>query len=80
MRLYQSATCQYSFYVRSEFQNMGLVIGQDYELVDASRGTPGRDEVVRLGGQNQIPFLVDGEVRIYESGEIVEYAKRRKFS
>ncbi len=78
MKLYQFQSCPYCSYVRDEFQNMGLVAGKDYELVEASRGTLGRKEVVELGGQNQVPFLVDGDIKMYESREIVKYAKLKK--
>ncbi|EMJ64723.1 MULTISPECIES: glutathione S-transferase N-terminal domain-containing protein [Leptospira] len=78
MKLYQFQSCPYCAYVRDEFQNMELVVGKDYELVEAGRGTPGREEVVKLGGQNQVPFLVDDDIRMYESREIVKYVKLKK--
>lgn len=78
MKLYQFRTCPYCAYVLEEFSRLGLVIGKDFELVEASRGTPGRQEVVRLGGINQVPFLVDDEVKMYESRDIVEYVRKKK--
>ncbi|EKS10446.1 glutaredoxin [Leptospira santarosai str. HAI134] len=78
MKLYQFQSCPYCAYVRNEFRNMGLVIGKDYELVEAGRGTPGREEVVKLGGRSQVPFLVDGDIRMYESKEIVAYTKLKR--
>lgn len=80
MKLYHFQSCPYCAYVRDEFQKMGLVAGKDYELVEASRGTPGRDEVVRLGGLSQVPFLVDGDHRMYESRDIVKYVQLKKAS
>ncbi|ABJ76421.1 glutathione S-transferase N-terminal domain-containing protein [Leptospira borgpetersenii] len=78
MKLYQFQSCPYCSYVRDEFQNMGLVPGKDYELVEASRGTPGREEVVKLGGRSQVPFLVDDDIKMYELREIVNYTKLKK--
>ncbi|TGK35143.1 glutaredoxin [Leptospira gomenensis] len=78
MKLYQYRTCPYSSYVREEFEKMGLVPGKDYELVEASRGTPGREEVIRLGGLSQVPFLVDGDTKLYESRDIVAYVRRKR--
>ncbi|TGL59605.1 glutathione S-transferase N-terminal domain-containing protein [Leptospira sarikeiensis] len=75
MKLYQFLTCPYCAYVRDHFSRLGLKEGKDYELVEASRGTPGREEVIRLGGISQVPFLVDGEILMYESRDIVEYIK-----
>ncbi|MDV6234987.1 glutathione S-transferase N-terminal domain-containing protein [Leptospira ellisii] len=80
MKLYQYRTCPYSSYVRDAFDEMGMVPGKDYELVEASRGTPGREEVVRLGGLSQVPFLVDGETRMYESRDIVSYVRNKQTS
>ncbi|MBM9501815.1 glutathione S-transferase N-terminal domain-containing protein [Leptospira sp. 201903071] len=81
MKLYHFFGCPYCAYVRDEFSKMGLVPGKDYELVEASRGTPGRDEVVRLGGKSQVPFLVDdGATQMYESRDIVAYVKQKKVS
>lgn len=77
IKLYHFLTCPYCAYVREEFSKMGLVPGKDYELVEASRGTPGRDEVVRLGGKSQVPFLVDGNTQMYESRDIVTYVKKK---
>jgi glutathione S-transferase len=56
---------------------MNLVQGKDYQLVDASRGTPGRDELLRIGGRNQVPFLVDGDVKMYESMDIIHYILKK---
>ncbi|TGJ99745.1 glutaredoxin [Leptospira semungkisensis] len=78
MKLYQFSSCPYCAYVKDEFSRMGLVEGKDYELVEASRGTPGREEVVRLGGLSQVPFLVDGNILMYESRDIVDYVRSRK--
>ncbi|MBM9578717.1 glutathione S-transferase N-terminal domain-containing protein [Leptospira sp. 201903070] len=77
MKLYQYLGCPYSAYVREEFSKMGLIAGKDFELVEARRGTPGREEVVRLGGKNQVPFLVDGDTQMYESRDIVTYVRQK---
>lgn len=77
MKLFQYDTCPYCAYVIGHFSEMGLKAGKDYELVEASRGTPGREEVLRLGGLSQVPFLVDGDIRMYESRDIVDYVKSK---
>ncbi|EKR72896.1 glutathione S-transferase N-terminal domain-containing protein [Leptospira noguchii] len=78
MKLYHFQSCPYCSYVRDEFQKMGLVPEKDYELIEASRGTPGREKVIQLGGKSQVPFLVDGDIRMYESRDIVKYVKLKK--
>lgn len=80
MKLYHFQSCPYCAYVRDEFHKMGLVEGKDYELVESSRGTAGREEVIQLGGISQVPFLVDGETRMYESRDIVRYVQLKKAS
>ena len=54
-------------------------MGQDYELVDAMRNTPGRLELLSLGGKNQVPFLVDEDegVKMYESKGIIAYLRNK---
>ncbi|TGN18399.1 glutathione S-transferase N-terminal domain-containing protein [Leptospira idonii] len=76
-QLYQYASCPYCQRVISYLSRTSLVPGKDYELVEASHGTPGREEVVRLGGISQVPFLVDKETKLYESMDIIEYLKRK---
>ncbi len=70
-KLYTYAACPYCEKVRSAFAEMDVV----YEEVDAERGTPGSAELVKLGGKQQVPFLVDGETHMYESADIIAYAR-----
>ena len=34
-------------------------------------------ELIRLGGKEQVPFLSDGSITMYESDDIIEYLKKR---
>lgn len=79
IRIYQFPACPYCARVLAVLDELGLQVGKDYILIEASRGTPGREEVIALGGLNQVPFLVDGDVKMYESEEIVQYL-RKKYS
>ena len=72
-KLYTYATCPYCEKVRMAFEDMKV----PYEEVAAERGTAGSEELVNLGGKQQVPFLVDGEVRMYESDDIIAYARER---
>lgn len=65
--------------VVQEARGMGLSEGRDYELINATRGTPGREELLQLGGRNQVPFLTDGDTSMYESRDIISYL-RNKFA
>lgn len=76
-KLYQYDSCPYCYRVRQTIEKLGLTEGKDYILVEARNGTPGRDEVIRLGGISQVPFLVDGEMRMYESLDIISYLQNK---
>ena len=75
LKLYTYSYCPYCEKVRRAFEEMKV----DYEEVDAERGTPGSEELLKLGGKQQVPFLVDEEagVSMYESDDIIEYARTR---
>ena len=60
-------------------KELDLEKGKDFELIEAGEGTPGREVVLKEGGLPQVPFMIDGETKMYESGDIVEYLKK-KFS
>lgn len=77
IKLYQFSTCPFCRKVIDAATEMKLKPGEDYILIEASRGTPGREEVVRLGGKGQVPFMVDGDVKMYESDDIIDYLKNK---
>lgn len=79
IQLFQYDSCPYCAKVISTLQSLQLKENKDYKLVEASRGTSGREEVLRLGGKNQVPFLVDDSISMYESDDIIKYL-RNKFS
>lgn len=74
-KLYTYSTCGYCERVRKAFKEMGV----KYQEIDADYGTAGSEELVRLGGKQQVPFLVDEDagVSLYESNQIIEYARKR---
>ena len=71
VQLYTYAECPYCHKVRMAFEEMGV----EYEEINAERGTSGSDELIRLGGRQQVPFLVHGDKMMYESNDIIEYAR-----
>lgn len=75
LKLYTYTYCPYCEKVRRVFQELGV----SYEEVDAERGTPGSEELLKLGGKQQVPFLVDEGtgVSMYESDDIIDYARTR---
>lgn len=79
VELYITSTCPFCIKVIRAAEAMGLREGQDYLIVDAAHGTPGRKKVVDTGGQSMVPFLMDGDRWMYESDDIIDYL-RDKFS
>lgn len=57
--------------------DLGLADGKDFETIAAGPGTPGRLIVEKRGGNAMVPFLVDGEISMYESDDIIEYLRRK---
>ncbi len=73
--LYITATCPFCIKVIRAAEQMGLAEGRDYRIVDAAAGTPGRKTVVETGGKSMVPFLIDGDVSMYESDDIIAYLR-----
>lgn len=79
LELYQAEGCPYSERVREALTDLGV------SYVAHNPRTHGGDvrneqthrELTELGGQDQIPFLVDANrgVTLYESDDIVEYVE-----
>ncbi len=77
IKIYQFEGCPYCARVISALLILNLKEEKDYKLVEASRGTPGRNEVIKLGGINQVPFLVDESIVMYESEDIILYLQNK---
>ena len=76
LKLFTTSVCPYCDYVKAEFKKLGV----KYETVDASL-PENREELIKLGGKSQVPFLLDEEknVKMYESRDIVKYVKKTYF-
>lgn len=77
LELYQAEDCPYSGTVREKMTELGLsyVIHNPRTHGGERRNAETHEELEALGGEDQIPFLVDngrGET-MYESDEIVSY-------
>ncbi len=71
IRLFTGGYCPYCRVVKRELERLEL----DYEAVDAD--ADGREEVIRLSGQQAIPILtIDDEVLV-DSSRIVWELRRR---
>lgn len=77
IQLYLWDSCPFCQKVLKAAEAMELKEGVDYAIVDGAPGTPGRLVVQNTGGKAMVPFLMDGDVSMYESDDIIEYLKER---
>jgi glutaredoxin 3 len=71
IRLYTGEYCAYCRRVSEELGRLGL----EYEVVDAD--ADGREEVIRLSGQQKIPVLTIGDEVLVDSSSIIRELRRR---
>jgi len=77
VELYITSTCPFCIKVIRAADQMGLQEGKDYTIVDAAHGKPGRQKVIDTGGRSMVPFLIDGDVSMYESDDIIAYLRTK---
>ena len=78
IELYLWNSCPFCQKVLRAADEMGLREGADYLIIDGAPGTPGRQTVQDRGGKAMVPFLVDGEVSMYESDDIIQYLRKQR--
>ncbi len=79
LTLYVIQDCLFCRRVMNKINELGLVGNKDYQKIDASYGSEARDFVISKGGASQVPFMIDGDVQMYESEAIKNYITQ-KFS
>ena len=74
LELYQFEQCPYCKKVRTALTDLNL----DYICRNVPKMNKKREILITLGGQDQVPFLVDLDkgVMMYESDEIVKYLEK----
>ena len=72
LKLYMRNGCPFCSLVKQELAKMDI----DYEELNIA-DEKNREELVRLGGKQQVPFLIDEEagVSMYESKDIIDYLR-----
>ena len=73
--LYILETCPYCKKVMAFFDENNI----RYKKIDIAEKS-NEDSLIKLGGKRQVPFLVDKDrnIQMYESNDIIEYAKTLK--
>lgn len=72
INLYITKYCPFCHKVLDAFKKMDLKEDEDFIIVNAAEK---RDELISLGGKMQVPFIIDGETKMYESDDIIAYAR-----
>ncbi len=79
LELYQAEGCPYSEKVRERMTELGVSYVAHNPRTHGGdvRDEEAHERLLELGGEDQIPFLVDPErdVATYESDDIVEYVE-----
>jgi len=75
LELYDFENCPYCRKVREVLCELDL----DYLVHPVAQGSPRREELKKLGGKLQVPYLVDPNThtRLYESDDIIDYLNER---
>ncbi|MBQ9708695.1 MAG: glutathione S-transferase N-terminal domain-containing protein [Firmicutes bacterium] len=71
-KLYMFATCPFCRKVINEIESSGRT---DIEYHDIRKNEADRQELIRIGGKQQVPCLVMDGVPLYESDDIVQWLK-----
>lgn len=74
LELYHFEACPFCVKVRQKLEELDL----PYVSLPCRRGSKHRENLVKLGGREQVPFLVDPShgVHLYESDEIIAYLEK----
>ncbi len=72
--LFHKEECPYCLKVRQFMSDRHI----SYVSIVSPKGAPSRNVLVKLGGKEQVPFMVDtdkGEM-LYESSDIIDYLSK----
>lgn len=75
IELFQMEQCPFCVRVRLKLEELNI----DYISKPSAPGSPNRDILQNLGGQQMVPFLHDPEenIRMYESLDIINYLENK---
>ena len=78
LTLYYKPSCPFCQRVLQMAENLNV----EFDLKDISESEDTANELIEIGGQRMVPFLVDAEndVKMYESSDIIDYIRENKDS
>ena len=76
LELYHAEGCPYCVKVRVFFEENSVPYIS--KPVSLRKVTPLKEELIKLGGKGQVPFLVDPEkkIQMYESDDIIAHVRK----
>lgn len=77
IELYIWQQCPFCQKVLRAADAIGLQEGRDYTVINGAPGSPGRNMVAKTGGKGMVPFLIDGDISMYESDDIISYLQNK---
>ncbi len=75
--LYHQKTCPYCTRVFRAIEALNLKEGKDFISCTISYGNEAYEDLLSLGGKIQVPFMVDGDIKMYESDLIIAYLQKK---
>lgn len=73
VKVYVRQGCPYCNKVKSFVQERGYEV----DFIDAPPGSKNRAQMVAIGKKEMVPFLVDGDISMYESDDIIGYLETK---
>lgn len=73
LELYHFEGCPFCRKVRMALEDLDV----SYISHPCPPGSKNRDKLQELGGKQQVPFLVDGDTKMYESDDIIAYLEEK---
>lgn len=73
--LYFKPDCPYSLKVLNFFRDNDIIKYPSYNIEDETAGYENQEKLEKVGGKIQVPCLVIDGKAMYESDDIIEYAK-----
>lgn len=73
--LYFKPDCPYSLKVLNYMKDSKILDFTSYNIEDGRCGEENKKALEEIGGKIQVPFMVFGDEKMYESDDIIEYLK-----
>jgi len=77
IEVYYYPQCPFCRMVVSAIEKLGISEGSEYVLRNILKDEKAREKLLDVGGKEQVPFIIDGDVSMYESRDIIGYFERK---